>query len=245
MINQGILSQKQTVNALILLHPITRNERRRTRLLEKLLGEDAYKRVTIATTMWGSLAPEYAAELERDLIEKSNRLGEGNLWGDFRKRGAAVERHDNTKESAHNIIRRIITRCNEAEKPGTQGHKDTADRSVISLNPSFFQQLMDDLEDDIAALWEDVILHRQEEPRLHFNDGPNLAEINLWENCESERRMLEERVQRHEMQLKKLRSALVSTYLISSKSSTHPCCGMLTLPRKGLDNVDWNNWDVT
>lgn len=233
-INQGMLSKILTVNALILLHPITRNdvtgnEKRRTRLLEKLLGEDAYKRVTIATTMWGTLAPEYAAELERDLIKKSNWLGEGGLWGDFRKRGATVERHDNTKESAHNIIRRIVARSNEAEKSGTQRHKDTADRNVISLNPSFFEQLIDDLEDDIVALREDIILHREEEPAMPFNRPPNLAEKTMWNEWESEKQRLEERIQRYEMQFKKLRNTLVSTYLISSKSSTHPCCGMLTL----------------
>ena len=218
MISEGMLSKNQPVDALILLHPVTRDmdgitgeERRRTRLLEKLLGDDSYKRVTIATTMWGSLDPIYAAELERDLT-KSHRLGEGGVWHDFCKRGASVERHDNSRDSAHGIIRRIIDRSNAAEKPpGMQRSKDTANRNVISLGPSFFKQLVHDLEEDIEALRKDILLHREDEPELPVGQAADPAEQLRWKVWEKDKMELEERVARREAHLRKLRTAVVST----------------------------------
>jgi len=96
------------LDGLILLHPITSNriggtERKRTRLLQAILGEDAYKRIIIATTMWDDLKDDHKFE-----YRLTGRLEEGEVWYDMCSKGAEVLRHHNTKDSAHKIIRKII-----------------------------------------------------------------------------------------------------------------------------------------
>ncbi|KAK3363169.1 P-loop containing nucleoside triphosphate hydrolase protein [Lasiosphaeria hispida] len=211
MDDQGML-KNQTIDGLILLHPVTRNyvsskEKRRTQLLEKIMGEGAYKRIAIATTMWGSLDSDYAAMLESDLTKKGNRLGENGLWGDFRVHGASVKRHDNTRDSAHNIIRKIISRSKEAEKE-TQRQRDKAKRNTIFLGPLFWQQLVDDLEEDIADLRSDLLYHRNEEPEVHFSRSVDLKVQQNWREWEAEKQVLEKRIDRFEMQRKKLQTVV-------------------------------------
>jgi hypothetical protein len=96
------------LDGLILLHPITSNriggtERKRTRLLQAILGEGAYKRIIIATTMWDDLKDVYKFE-----YRLTGRLEEGEVWYDMCSKGAEVLRHYNTQDSAHNIIKKII-----------------------------------------------------------------------------------------------------------------------------------------
>lgn len=224
MTEQNLL-KNQFVDALILFHPVTRDvvsgdEKRRTQLLKTLLGDDAYNRVTIATTMWSSLDPQYATELEAELTKKNNRLGEDGVWGDFCKKGVTVEKHDNTSASAHDIIRRIISRSCETEKSGRSRQKNT-NRNVISFGPSFFKQLVDNLEEDIADFTQSLLSHREGEPDLPFDRAPDAAEEQKWKEWEDERLELEKKLKKRHMHLKQLRGALVSTYLSTCLT---PCC---------------------
>lgn len=112
--------QEKQLDGLILLQPVTANriggtERRRTKLLQDILGKDAYKRVIIATTMWDDLRNE-----DNKFDYRINgRMEKGEVWYDMCSNGAVVVRHTNTKGSAHNIIRTIITKSMK-EKGGIQ-----------------------------------------------------------------------------------------------------------------------------
>lgn len=96
-------------DGLILLHPATKSqaggsEWDGTRLLEKILGPSACRRVVIATTMWDELVTTRQDALEKNL---QARVGKGGVWHDMYRQGAKMEKHDNTVESAHAIIRQL------------------------------------------------------------------------------------------------------------------------------------------
>lgn len=95
------------LTGVIFVHPISQqrllgSEARRNRLFKKILGEDAYRRVTIATTMWNQV-PEREAESRMD--QRRNR---NDIWGDMVNRGAKVVRHDDNEASATAIIRNLM-----------------------------------------------------------------------------------------------------------------------------------------
>lgn len=96
------------LNGLIYLHPVNLNkatgtEMMRTRLFKKILGEEAYSRVVIATTMWDNLLnTETAAQ------HCNERIKRNKVWGDMVRGGAIVARHDNNKDSALDLIRKTF-----------------------------------------------------------------------------------------------------------------------------------------
>ena len=118
--SQSEEKQQRLLDGLILLHPITANriggtERRRTRLLEAILGKKACKRIVIATTMWDDLKnpnDKFAYRME-------GRLEKGEVWHDMVSNGATVVRHQNSRQSAHDIIR-IILEKSRTEKGGVR-----------------------------------------------------------------------------------------------------------------------------
>ncbi|KAH6847685.1 hypothetical protein B0I37DRAFT_149857 [Chaetomium sp. MPI-CAGE-AT-0009] len=104
--------QKGTkLNGVVFLQPINQPrvgaaEAGRTRLFKKLLGEQAFKRVVIAGTMWTN-----RKEAERRIALRKER---DDIWGDMVKGGAAVVPYDDTCEGATNIVRTLMRL-----KPGT------------------------------------------------------------------------------------------------------------------------------
>ncbi|KAK0648163.1 P-loop containing nucleoside triphosphate hydrolase protein [Cercophora newfieldiana] len=105
MADRGYLATHQ-LDGLILLHPVTAHrvggtERKRTKLLEKILGRNAYKRIVIATTMWDQI------KSEDDMKERIQGRTK-DLWKDLIDGGAKIVTHHNNQESARAIIRDII-----------------------------------------------------------------------------------------------------------------------------------------
>ncbi|KAK0611711.1 P-loop containing nucleoside triphosphate hydrolase protein [Immersiella caudata] len=209
---EGLL-RGQTLDGLVLLHPVTRNfvsgmERRRTQLLEKILGEDAYQRVTIATTMWGTLGREYAQRLDAEykgVFDKNGRLGNSGVWANFTKKGAQVVRHDNNRESARSIIRTIVNRAIEEGIQETLLQKEIADRNVGFMGSALGQHLVAHLEEDIRLLERDLMKHREECPGMGARWSLHSASYRRWKEWEAERVTLEKRIARREAQLARLR----------------------------------------
>ncbi|KAL5357064.1 P-loop containing nucleoside triphosphate hydrolase protein [Aspergillus floccosus] len=146
------------LSGLILLQPIntirlTNSERTRTRLFKKILGENAYHRVVIGTTMWESLADSGAGNRRRD-----ERMVRDDAWGDMRSRGAKVMDHYNTRESALRILRHIL-RSSATIRLQMQ--------EELSQNPNVFEtsagrQLDEDLENEITRLKTELAKLRNE-----------------------------------------------------------------------------------
>jgi hypothetical protein len=106
----GTYQNNVLLTGLILLQPISGNrvqgsERRRTRLFEKVCGSDAYKNIVIATTMWNCVESEQIGQ-----ARMTERMRETIFWGAMVDQGAQVIKHDNTLESARNIIKMLINK---------------------------------------------------------------------------------------------------------------------------------------
>ena len=71
-------------------------------MLRNLCGNGAFKNIVLVTTMWDHVSPEDGEVRERQL---SNHFFKRAL--DF---GAQMARHHNTAQSAHEIIRKIVTK---------------------------------------------------------------------------------------------------------------------------------------
>jgi len=202
------------LDGLILLHPITQDfdsnlEKRRTRLLEKILGKDAYKRVVVATTMWGSLANE--DEVGSDI----RRRWEKGVWYDFYQGGAALTKHFNNIESAHRIIKTIIDRSDEAKGAGVLLQDELARKGARFTDTSLGRELKSILEDDIRLIENQLLLHRRDRPPESYENSQSALERWKWFQWEEEYNDLTKNLELRQMQLQRLNGFIVSKTIIS------------------------------
>ncbi|KAK0649146.1 P-loop containing nucleoside triphosphate hydrolase protein [Cercophora newfieldiana] len=201
--SQGFV-RKHPLDGLILLHPAThavvrRNETQRTRLLEKLLGDDAYSRVIIATTMWENLSAE---EFMASVGGHMGRFGEQGVWANFRKKGATFMRHDNTEESAHKIIQHIVSKSKDL-KAKTLLHGGLADNARVG------DEVRQQLEEAFDFTHEQLKLHKKERPPKEDRKSKDSEKQRRYMEWEAEKRELEEMLKAQERRLKKLDSMIL------------------------------------
>ncbi|KAI0530324.1 P-loop containing nucleoside triphosphate hydrolase protein [Xylaria digitata] len=106
---EKLRAQGKYLNGVILVQSVNHarapdSERKRTRLLKKIIGEPFYNRVAIVTTMWDVTRPSVCERGEQ------NR-GSRDIWGDMLAAGAKVFRFQNDKQSALEVI------CHYTENP--------------------------------------------------------------------------------------------------------------------------------
>ncbi|KAF5984454.1 P-loop containing protein [Fusarium bulbicola] len=147
------------LNGLILLQPIhgTRlqgNEMKRTRLFKRILGEDAYNRVIIATTMWGMLRDDTHGN--QQIQERKDRK---DVWGDMEALGAQIVRHDDNQNSALNIIRKVFDFPNPEPLQIQTELVHTNGRVALT---SAGRQLDEDLGEVVACLRREIGSLRRE-----------------------------------------------------------------------------------
>ncbi|KAK5652804.1 hypothetical protein OQA88_9470 [Cercophora sp. LCS_1] len=202
---------KNTIfDGLILPHPITeerldsRMEKQRTRLIQDILGREAYKRVIIATTMWGTIAEEYHDTFEEEM---GFRKGKGGVRNDFHDGGATFVRHDNTQDSAHRIIRTIVERSARAEETLLQKEMGSTFRFA---DTSAGRELRAHLEEEIDFIESQLLEHRLERPPDRYRRSWRPAERREWEEWEVERQKLAKSLEMRQGQVRKLNSFAVS-----------------------------------
>jgi len=149
------------LTGLILLQPIngTRvqgSERKRTRLFKKVLGEDAYNRVVIATTMWNEVNDAIGERRQQERIDNQS------FWGDMVDNGAKVCRHDDNKQSALKIMRELIYYTSPVK---LQMQTELANNGGNVYLTSAGQQLDEDLSEFIKILKKEIEELKQE--RIH------------------------------------------------------------------------------
>lgn len=76
-------------------------------MFKKLCGDDYFKNVILATTMWGNLeggelTPEVGERREEELVENKA------FWGFMMDRGSRISRHSGTRDSALAIVSSLI-----------------------------------------------------------------------------------------------------------------------------------------
>jgi hypothetical protein len=210
MANKGYL-EKYKLDGLIMLHPITMNrvggtERRRTRLLQKILGEHAYKRIIIATTMWEDMKSEEAMQTRLE-----GRKAEGGVWGELVGKGTKIVQHQNNQASAHSIIRQIIKTSDKL------GKLEPLLQTELRVNPrvvktSAGKEVRGEILKNIRQTRRDFKEHQEQRPLRPprgCSDPDILREWKVWREEEKE---LRERLDLQEFRLKRLNSLSVSRY---------------------------------
>lgn len=146
------------LTGILFLQPINQprlqgSEVRRTRLFKKLLGENAYQRVIIATTMWNQLSESEA------MARQNERASRNDVWGDMVSRGARVMRHDDNAQSATAIMRRLAQFRTPVELQIQQELIETGGRVALT---SAGKQLDADLGAVISKLRDEIEALRKE-----------------------------------------------------------------------------------
>jgi hypothetical protein len=206
--NRGYLKKYQ-LDGLIMLHPITMNrvggtERRRTRLLQKILGEKAYERIIIATTMWDDMKSEEAMQSRLD-----GRKAEGGVWAELVGKGTKIVRHQNNQLSAHNIIRQIVKTSDRLGKlePLLQTELMTNPRVVkTSAGKDVKVELLRNIKDTKKALKE----HKKDRP---LRPGKGCLDPDIgrdWREWREDEKVLSDKLEMLEHRLKWLNSLSVS-----------------------------------
>jgi hypothetical protein len=202
---QGYLKGSDQLDGLIILHPVTVHrlggqERRRTRLLQNLLGENAFKRIIIATTMWERIRDEDEEDVKRSVKER-----EKDIWHDLVSKGAKLRKHQNKPESAHQIIRKII------ELSEKYGKLEPLIQEELQKDPKLIRStagksMKKDLEADIERARAMLEQHEKDRPRRprrmdEILRTPRWREYREWSE---EGKGLEKRLERLEASLAKL-----------------------------------------
>ncbi|KAH7635100.1 hypothetical protein B0T09DRAFT_370402 [Sordaria sp. MPI-SDFR-AT-0083] len=97
------------LNGLLYLHRIIDNRlsgtaRKNLAVFQKVCGNDALKNVTLVSTMW-----DMAGVNQKSIKRETQLLQEDGFWGEMvREHGTHVGRHDNTKESAMQLLARFV-----------------------------------------------------------------------------------------------------------------------------------------
>ncbi|TDZ33084.1 hypothetical protein C8035_v006260 [Colletotrichum spinosum] len=104
-----IQKEKVQLHGIIYLHRITDarlggSAMRNLMMFKKLCGEDALKKVVLATTMWGDVDEQVGESREQELKT------EPEYWGWMIGNGSAVFRHQNTEASALSLIDALMKR---------------------------------------------------------------------------------------------------------------------------------------
>lgn len=145
-------AQGALLTGIIILHSINHarllgSEVRRTAIFKKLLGEGAYKRVVIATTMWNRVDETDAAAWQEQ------RAGRHDVWGDMVAKGGRVVRHDNNRQSALRIIQDLVRFEDPVELQIQRELQENGGRLELT---SVGRQLSEQLNRTIARLREEI-----------------------------------------------------------------------------------------
>lgn len=144
--------QGMLLHGIIFLQPINQprlqgSEKRRTRLFKNLLGEDAYQRVVVATTMWNQVSESEGRQ------RQDERESRPDVWGDMVSRGARVVRHDDDQGSATSIISSLT----QYSSPVTlKIQEELAQNGGRVADTSAGKQLDEDLGETIVKLRREI-----------------------------------------------------------------------------------------
>ncbi|KAK4163297.1 P-loop containing nucleoside triphosphate hydrolase protein [Cladorrhinum sp. PSN259] len=160
------------LTGIILLQPINQprlqgSELKRTRLFKKLLGEDAYKRVVIATTMWDGISESEA------MSRQHQRETRQEVWGDMVAAGAKVVRHDDTAESARNIIQMLAKHKSYVD---LQIQRELQENGGSVVGTSAGRQLHADLNETISKMKHEIDSLKREIELMHREKDDMAAE---------------------------------------------------------------------
>jgi hypothetical protein len=210
MARKGYLKD-QMLDGLIFLHPIThtragRSELSRTQLLEKILGQNAYNRVVIATTMWDYIVSE---DLVKERLE--SRFAPGGVWHELKNKGASDVKHYNTQDSAHNIIRHIMDITDSQGKPQTLLETELKVERGRVGSTSAGKELERQIRRRITVLEDQIRKHLDDRPPDSYRNDGVYGHKKMFRKWHKDHRELQKELAYEQEQLKKLRKIIAST----------------------------------
>ncbi|KAJ4269843.1 hypothetical protein NW762_001512 [Fusarium torreyae] len=115
----------------------------------KLCGEDALKKVILASTMWDKTPLEEATVREQELKDTPE------FWGWMLEKGSSCHRYDNTAESARQII---LSLANHEEPIATDLQKQLVDDKLTLDETSAGQELASEILKERERLYKELQL---------------------------------------------------------------------------------------
>lgn len=208
MARKGYAKDGQKPDGLIFLHPITSkgagaSEWNRTRLLEKIIGPNFCRRVVIATTMWGELVTTIHGTLENRL---QGRLSKGRVWHGMYRQGAKMEKHDNTVESAHAIIRAIISIVDKDGRVDSLLHTEMQENQGRVAHTLVGKELERQIQDKITFMQKELDIHLEERPPSAFRVSKDPNQRRDWRRWQKEHQDMEVELILKQQELKKRRN---------------------------------------
>lgn len=198
-------AQGQPLDGLILLHPVTEQQvdsaiKKRTQVIQNILGKDFYKHVVIATTMWGRIADEYLDAVENDM---DFQWGEKGVWEELYRGGASFTRHHDNQESAHAIIRLIVEKSNAADNFEILLQKELRSNGGRFADTSVGRELKRHLEEEIDLTVGQLLEHRGERPPYSYQKSQDPERQRIWKDWEYEMQNLTKDLEKQQTQLKR------------------------------------------
>lgn len=234
MARKGYAKDGQRPDGLIFLHPITHNrvgasEWNRTRLLEGILGPNFCRRVVIATTMWDELVTTRYDALEKSL---QARVGKGGVWHNIFRQGAKMEKYDNTVDSAHNIIRHIVSILDKDGRVDSLLHTEMQENQGRIAHTLVGKELEKQIQDKVVIVEQELCHHLAERPPDAFRTSKDPSQRRDWKRWQKEYQNMEEELILKQQELKKRRNIVVSYY-----SGTFLVRGLQSLRLAAIDKT--------
>jgi len=146
------------LNGIILLQPINMprvqgNERKSTRLFEKICGPGAFCNVVIASTFWSEISDQ-----KQGIRREQERIKSDDFWGKMISQGARTARHENTAASAIKIVSMLLSK----QTVELQMQREMADNGNHIGSTSAGRQLNVELNEQCAKLAQELAETRED-----------------------------------------------------------------------------------
>jgi hypothetical protein len=177
------------LSGLIYLHRISDNRLagsalRNLRMFKELCGEDAYKHIVLATSMWAKEDLDTAARREQELV------GEGGFWAAMKKRGSTVMRWHGDSSSADAIIHRLLEARDQHGAVSLKIQRELVDEGKTLVDTSAGQEVDRELA-ELREKLEGELRRIQQENREAMT-----SKDHEWQESLVEQRLLLERQRR-------------------------------------------------
>lgn len=150
-------------------------------MFKELCGEDAYKHVVLATSMWGKEDQEKALGRERELV------AEGGFWSTMKERGSSVMRWLGDSVSAHEIIEHLLLARSRHGVVSLKIQRELVDEGKRLVNTSAGQEVNRELS-ELREKMENELRRIQEE-----NKEAMVSKDIEWQQSLVEQRLLLEK----------------------------------------------------
>lgn len=125
-------------------------------MFKELCGEDAYKHVVLATSMWSKEKASTAVQREQELIN------DGGFWKVMKERGSSVMRWLDDNYSANSIVEHLLEARRNHGVVALKIQRELVDEGMTLVNTSAGQEvnkelseLRDKLEDELRRIQQE------------------------------------------------------------------------------------------